>query len=250
MSYVWLLWNIYIVCQNWVYTFSILCFLLLWFTVWLSRSGPFCLSPPVTFFLSCPIYICFLNSHSITVYVWYFIFLHTAHFFLSSTFPPHPLTLLLYLSEFTSPGHCEPGMYVWNPRESVCGHGETTRWHAGDDSLQRKRQIAWEAHKVSHYAGVYGFWNKSHSGLVVTCVVEAHKPKMAFWCCSVLVYASSAVMVNIYWTILHILKWSFVCFLFRINLVPWFWVCTWRWCACRFLQLWGICTSRTLFTVT
>lgn len=77
MSYVWLLRNIYIVCQNRDYKFSILCFLLLWFTVWLSRSGPFCLSPPVTFFLSCPIYICFLDSHSITVYVWYFIFLHT-----------------------------------------------------------------------------------------------------------------------------------------------------------------------------
>lgn len=92
MSYVWLLWNIYIVCQNRqnrVYKFSVLCFLLLWFTVWLSRSGPFCLSPPVTFFLFCPIYICFLDSHSITVYFWYFIFLHTTYFFLSSAFSPH-----------------------------------------------------------------------------------------------------------------------------------------------------------------
>lgn len=83
-----------------------------------------------------------------------------AHYFILplKLFPHHPISPaspLLPLSELTPPGHCEPGVYVWDPRESVCGDGEATWWHAGDDPLQWERQAAWEAHQVPHHTGVY-----------------------------------------------------------------------------------------------
>lgn len=155
---------------------------------------------PLLWCSSCIAQFIFAIFHTLSQFISGISSFYTQHIFSYRPPSPHtPLTLLLFLSEFTSSGHCKPGVYVWNPRESVCGHGETTRWHAGDDSLQRKRQIAREAHKVPHHAGVYAFSNKSHSGR--EWVVETHKTKMAFWCCSVSLHASSAVIMNIYWTL-------------------------------------------------
>ena len=114
-----------------------------------------CLQQTMHFLFSCCV------SHSSPVVYWlFFFFFHSSHilsptlfnllcqFLFSIPFFQHSqfCSSLFPLSESTSPGHCEPGVYVWDPRESVCGDGEASWRHAGDDPFQWERQTTWEAH--------------------------------------------------------------------------------------------------------
>lgn len=51
--------------------------------------------------------------------------------------PPTPPT-----PESAAPGDCQPGVYVRDPGEGICGDGEAARGHAGDDPLQREGPAA------------------------------------------------------------------------------------------------------------
>lgn len=103
----------------------------------------------------CPCFISFVVCHHFLI----FLCLTPPHnFHLPHPLPtpqPTPTLPSISLSEFTSSGHCEPGVYVWDSGKSFCGDGEATWWHARDDPLQWERQTAWETHKVPHYTGVY-----------------------------------------------------------------------------------------------
>lgn len=54
----------------------------------------------------------------------------------------------LALSEPASSRGGQPGLYVWDTRASVCGHGEASWRHVGDDPVQWERPTSWEDHKV------------------------------------------------------------------------------------------------------
>lgn len=130
---------------------------LLWFTVlcWHFLSLgifllPFTSYSGILFLFQFSLCLCqYFSFTTLLSLAWYFIRpLFFKQFSYNPWSPPPSLlpSSLTPLSEFTSPGHCEPGVYVWDPRESVCGDGEAAWWHAGDDPLQWERQTAWEAH--------------------------------------------------------------------------------------------------------
>lgn len=62
--------------------------------------------------------------------------------------------VVLFLVEFAPSWHCKPGAYVWDSRTSVCCHGETPWWHAGDDPVQWEEQTSRAQHQVSGHTGL------------------------------------------------------------------------------------------------
>lgn len=180
---------------------------------------------------------------------------------ISNTRPYHQPFLLPYSSslipllEFTSPRHREPGVYVWDPREGVCGDGETTWWHAGDDPLQWERQIAWEAHQVPHHAGVYV---PQQTGDFLFCTKLQYARKWQNECKAVDV----AVFMSMCIKILPKTSSCHSVFVHAVCGLP-IWTSVWLWlihilfvwlgrvfmCEYRYLQLWDTCTLKTSFTV-
>lgn len=59
-------------------------------------------------------------------------------------------------AESAPPGRGQPGLHVRDPRESVCGDGEASRRHAGDDPVQREGKTAGEDHQVPGHPGDAG----------------------------------------------------------------------------------------------